>query len=953
MLINLSPDGGSGVITRYISLDRPGKKMYWSDSETDIIQYADMSPVQEVVSNLNMPMATSIADGHLYWTDMVDGTISRRPLVGTGYYAPVGTQPMDRDVWYSKFQQVKNLPESSEIKDSSIDQINKKIYWLASGYTESFEQEHPGYSATSSADPADSYVGNFSSSGNWYNGYQGASPDGTDAKPYAFLWRKGTTPSGNTGPTNAYRGDYYAYCEASDNPANDGPQGPGTNYKIFEMSRSFGTAHTVKEMSFWYHMFGAAMGTLEVSRSTNGTDWNGLTFYADGISTTSLSGQQQTASADPWREATVNLSAMAGSSFYVKIRSITGDNYTGDLSIDYIQFDPSIKRSDLDGGSVEDILTGSVADGAARIAVSPENDRFYWADNDLNTLNSGSITTTSSYGAITSSLPSSVGGLAYNYLDDVIYFSSGSSVYAVTGTSGDSNLLYEVGIASEILDIRYDPRGIEKYSGLQGRIYMLTRYDDAPYNGMHITSFMDKHGKNDETVCYNDWENYTTVDYPSPTSMELDLDRRDAYFLNHGEEFAIVTKCPMAEPIATYPPSAMPPFPPIARYPIAGTTGSENLPTILSTNRSGYPDYYDIDNLSVPDAVLRTIFYTDGNNTDILKRDKSGLYFGSQILVHETYENANGCAVDYYNKKVYYTKYGGGEAYVQSSSFDGSNWGTVAGTFGAAGVTIRGIAAAPKLGKIFWCRRNGSDPADNTIYSASLHGENIGVVLSGLQDPYDVVIDQENNKLYYVDGANGAPGGYWTNQVFSASVDGSNHGPLNSEIQTLLQTDVNDSWGNPAIDLDRLSQTLYFVGRYTGTPTDTRVHKCDIYGKNASLILRDQQPDSINPIDILVDPWADRLYYMFNDTPDYCMSSSLSNPGTGSENLSGVAWIPTGSGGPSLLKMSFYFEGRGKNVNRYSGPDLYTITNSGSNGDISRTSSPLVILGTNSEPNKT
>ncbi len=74
------------------------------------------------------------------------------------------------------------------------------------------------------------------------------------------------------------------------------------------------TTLTIPEMSFWYHMFGNNIGSLQIAVSNNGgSNWTTLN---------TITGQQQTAKTDAWREQIVNLSAYAGDTVIIRIRHV-------------------------------------------------------------------------------------------------------------------------------------------------------------------------------------------------------------------------------------------------------------------------------------------------------------------------------------------------------------------------------------------------------------------------------------------------------------------------------------------------------------------------------------------------------------------------------------------------------------------------------------------------------
>jgi len=81
---------------------------------------------------------------------------------------------------------------------------------------------------------------------------------------------------------------------------------------------------TVPELRFWYHMFGAQTGTIEVAIN-DGTGWTSLV---------SISGQQQTANVDPWLESVIPLSAYVNDTVQIRWTGTRGAGGTGDMSID-------------------------------------------------------------------------------------------------------------------------------------------------------------------------------------------------------------------------------------------------------------------------------------------------------------------------------------------------------------------------------------------------------------------------------------------------------------------------------------------------------------------------------------------------------------------------------------------------------------------------------------------
>lgn len=147
----------------------------------------------------------------------------------------------------------------------------------------------------------------------WTNSANGSDDD--------IDWRvgDGPTPSANTGPDV------------------DHTLGTGQGKYVFlEASACFGataemlspcidlTGSTGPQLSFWYHMYGANMGTLHVDVLSNGA------WTLDAMP--AISGNQT----NLWRQATVNLSPFAGTVINVRFRGTTGSDFASDMALDDI-----------------------------------------------------------------------------------------------------------------------------------------------------------------------------------------------------------------------------------------------------------------------------------------------------------------------------------------------------------------------------------------------------------------------------------------------------------------------------------------------------------------------------------------------------------------------------------------------------------------------------------------
>ena len=127
----------------------------------------------------------------------------------------------------------------------------------------------------------------------------------------------GSTPSRNTGPSGAHSGSYYIYTEASS---------PNYPNKIALLeSPCFDLSNTNDaQLTFWYHMYGTSMGTLNVEVSEDCQNWTNVW---------SLSGNQ----GNTWYQTNVDLTPYVGKTITIRFTGVTGSSYRGDMSIDDIE----------------------------------------------------------------------------------------------------------------------------------------------------------------------------------------------------------------------------------------------------------------------------------------------------------------------------------------------------------------------------------------------------------------------------------------------------------------------------------------------------------------------------------------------------------------------------------------------------------------------------------------
>lgn len=166
------------------------------------------------------------------------------------------------------------------------------------------------------------YVG--SAAGGFEDGWS-TSPGGT-LEGYRWTTNNGTTPSNNTGPevdqSLGNSAGVYLYTEATGSSSGDIAE-------LISPCLDVPNSSNNPFVSFYYHMFGATMGTLHVDLN-DGNSWiNDIT--------TPLVGQQQSTIGAPWIERTFDINAYKGSTIQIRFRAERGSNFQSDMAIDNFQ----------------------------------------------------------------------------------------------------------------------------------------------------------------------------------------------------------------------------------------------------------------------------------------------------------------------------------------------------------------------------------------------------------------------------------------------------------------------------------------------------------------------------------------------------------------------------------------------------------------------------------------
>ncbi|WP_206052130.1 fibronectin type III domain-containing protein [Nonlabens xiamenensis] len=142
----------------------------------------------------------------------------------------------------------------------------------------------------------------------------------------AYDWNvdgAGSTPSTGTGPSAAFSGSNYFYIEASSGTAN-------VSMATLESPLVDLSALMTPSVSFYYHMFGGEIGTLELDIN-DGSGWVNLVTLGPG--------QIQTAQADDWLEQFSDLTAYAGATVKFRFVATSAGTFEGDISIDDFRVD--------------------------------------------------------------------------------------------------------------------------------------------------------------------------------------------------------------------------------------------------------------------------------------------------------------------------------------------------------------------------------------------------------------------------------------------------------------------------------------------------------------------------------------------------------------------------------------------------------------------------------------
>lgn len=151
-----------------------------------------------------------------------------------------------------------------------------------------------------------------------------------------WLQCNGTNHSSNTGPRDPHGGTWFALCETSG--FNSGDSDTLTQAAAIAIASEAGLT---PYLDFYYHAYGANVGTLVVEVEDQADTGTWIDVAADQVTGVSIAGSQTHtayAATDPYDLATYDLSDFKGKSIKIRFRySPDSTGTTGDIAIDSVR----------------------------------------------------------------------------------------------------------------------------------------------------------------------------------------------------------------------------------------------------------------------------------------------------------------------------------------------------------------------------------------------------------------------------------------------------------------------------------------------------------------------------------------------------------------------------------------------------------------------------------------
>ena len=235
----------------------------------------------------------------------------------------------------------------SECSYELADNIGGVVYTSGAGNTMTVGVVDYGTSAACITGPNPCLVSTFPFTED-FEGWAGTVPScwsgiKTSTSGFGWTWDQNGTGSSNTGPSSGNSGDWYVYLETS--------FGFGS-FSSMELPPFDLTSVTNPQLRFYYHMYGAAMGTMSVEVSTD----NKVTW----TTVWSKSGAEQTDELDPYTLDSVNLVGYGTSETWIRFVGGGHTSFTSDMAVDdiYVGDGPLCPGS---GGVAISNVTGNAA----------------------------------------------------------------------------------------------------------------------------------------------------------------------------------------------------------------------------------------------------------------------------------------------------------------------------------------------------------------------------------------------------------------------------------------------------------------------------------------------------------------------------------------------------------------------------------------------------------------
>jgi PKD repeat protein len=182
---------------------------------------------------------------------------------------------------------------------------------------------------------------------------------------------------------------------------------------------------------------------------------------------------------------------------------------------------------------------------------------------------------------------------------------------------------------------------------------------------------------------------------------------------------------------------------------------------------------------------------------------------------------------------IYFIEYGADPIFIRRLSLDGS--GTVSNFLDINDKSALNMAYNSETGKIYFTDNTTTE--EGKVWSVNIDGTGLTEIASGMYEPYGIAVDEINNKVYWVDEADGDDIGH----IYRANLDGSN-------LEMILEMEGVQF---RAIALDPENNKMYFQEVYY-----ENVHVANLDGTNESVLI-----EGIWGYGIYVDTVNDKLYY--------------------------------------------------------------------------------------------